>query len=388
MPPRAALVLSSGSIVSGGRRDNVIASGESPATSGCEQLRLASMPTLPLPSDGRWLAIAAQFALVAGLAAVAAWQIDLGSLGHSLADVDPRWLAVALALYVSSRLVHAGEWQLSLARVGRVPFIGLFGALLVGTLVNAVVPAAAGDVVKVQILANRYGLPRAGLVANRGAEAFVNAFVMTFFIILSFALPGESRTPWLLWLLGAAVSVSFVVSVVLLRRASDDPAEWRSLNLLPRRAHSSVVAHWPRVRDGLELMRDGRLLSIVVASNFIGWALDILIFWAFGHAFHLEISIAAFLSVTVVVGLITTFPITFGNAGTYEVALVSALALYGVPAHDGLAFAVGTHVISTAFNILLGLLAMVAMRLRPHEVFGRRRIALSARGVESEVPGS
>src|SRR5262249_31679285 len=96
---------------------------------------------------------------------------------------------------------------------------------------------------------------------------------------------------------------------------------------------------------------------------------DILIYWAFGQAFRLDLPLGAYLSVTVVVALVTIFPITFGNVGTYELAVVGALALYSVPGHDALAYAVSTHLISTAFNIGLGVLAMLVMGIQPAELY-------------------
>jgi uncharacterized membrane protein YbhN (UPF0104 family) len=113
-------------------------------------------------------------------------------------------------------------------------------------------------------------------------------------------------------------------------------------------------------------------LLVTVALNVIGWGADVAISWAFGEAFGLDVPLGAYLAVTSAIAVVTTFPVTFGNAGTYEVAVLGALALYAVPAHDALAFALGTHLVSTAFNVALGLAAMAAMGVRPAEVFRLR----------------
>src|SRR5205823_3774595 len=91
--------------------------------------------------------------------------------------------------------------------------------------------------------------------------------------------------------------------------------------------------------------------------------------WLFGQAFQLDVPIGAYVSLSVAVAVITTFPITVGNIGTYELLLVSVLVLYGVSSPDALAFAIGTHVITAAFNVGLGLAAMWSMRLAPGDVF-------------------
>lgn len=314
-----------------------------------------------------------QAAILGACIALAAWRVDLGEVRKSFAEADYRWLVVAFAIYVVSRVLHAVEWQITLARVGRAPLRGLFGALLVGTFVNAVVPAAAGDLVKIQLVANRYRLSRAGLIGGRGAEAIINAVIMIIAILVSLALPGSagaSRTALLA--LAGVTALAFFGSVLLSRRMPVALPRWGALERLPRRLHGSIAQHWPRFREGLEVMRNVKLLLIVLLLNIVGWGADVAISWAFGEAFGLDVPLGAYLAVTSAIAVVTTFPVTFGNAGTYEVAVVGALALYAVSGHDALAYALGTHLVSTGFNIALGLAAMAAMGVHPSELFRLR----------------
>jgi uncharacterized protein (TIRG00374 family) len=319
-------------------------------------------------SPWTWQAIVA-----AGLLGLAAWQVDLGDLGHTFRDADYHWVPLALAVYVASRVVHTWEWQMTLTKVGRAPFGGMFGAILIGTLVNAVVPASAGDVAKVQIVANRYGLSRSGLIAGRGAESVVDAVIMVLFIGVSFTLPGTgfASTNTLLLMVVAAVA-AFAGVFIASRMLPREFPHWRVFRVLPQRAYDAVAGIWPRVHDGFELVRQPRLLVLAVLLNLFGWGVDITILWTYGQAFHVNIPFAAYLSVTVAVAIITTFPITFGNVGTFEFALLKVLALYSVSGDTALAYAVGVHIFSTVFNIGLGLIAMGVMRVSPQEVFSVR----------------
>lgn len=318
----------------------------------------------------RWLI---QLIVVGVLLAFAVWRIDIRELGGAFAEARYGWLLIALVVYTGSRVVHAWEWQIMLTKVGRAPFFGLFGATLIGTMVNAVVPAAAGDVVKIQIVANRYRLPRAGLIAGRGAEAVVNALIMVVFIVISFTLPAAGfASTTVLWLLAGGTLVAFAGTVFVSHRIPQAAPGWRLLGRLPNRTRRGIESHWPRFREGLEVMRRPKLLAIEVVLNLVGWLVDIIIFWAFGRAFNLHLPLAAYVSVTVVVAIITVFPITFGNVGTYELALLSAFSLYEIPAHDALAYAVGSHLFSTAFNIGLGIAAMWCMGMQPGDLFRLR----------------
>ncbi|MBF6599963.1 MAG: flippase-like domain-containing protein [Dehalococcoidia bacterium] len=308
--------------------------------------------------------------LLVGLLALAYFEIDLHQVAIAFKTARYEFLIAVFAVYVFSRILHAIEWRIALTKVGRAPLLGLFGVLLIGTLVNTVVPASAGDVAKVQIAANRYNLPRAGLVATRGAEAVVNAIMMLVFVALAFALPGASVAPRvLLWLMVAATITLFLVAEAASLLLPEQLPHWRILRPLPERSVAWLRFHWPRFHAGLELIRRPRLLGVTLLLNLVGWGEDVLMIWLYALAFHLALPFGAYVSVAVAVALITTFPVTVGNIGAYEFLVTGVLALYGAGSASALAYAIGTHVFGIVFNVILGLLAVRAMRLRPRDVF-------------------
>jgi uncharacterized protein (TIRG00374 family) len=328
-----------------------------------------------------------QVAIALALLGLALWQIDFADLGRAFNDASYRWLAVAFAIYFLSRVVHAIEWQITLTKVGRAPFTGLFGATLVGTLVNAVIPASAGEAVKVQIVANRYGLSRTGLITGRGAEGVVNALIMVMFIALSFVLPAAGvASGTVLLLLAAGSTGAFAFAAISSNLMPAEYPGWGVFRILPASLQAGVRKRWPRFHEGLELIRNPRLLLIAFVLNIFGWLVDVAIIWAYGQAFHLDVSIGAYLSVAVAVAIITIFPITFGNVGTFELAILHVLQLYGVSGETALAFTVGMHVVSSVFNIGLGLVAMWLMGLRPGELFRLKSTAEKEGPVMPIVP--
>jgi uncharacterized protein (TIRG00374 family) len=315
-----------------------------------------------------------QIVVAATLLALVVWQVDLRDLGHAFRHAEYGWLFVALLIYLVARVVHTWEWQMTLTKVGRAPLSGLFGALLIGSLVNAVVPAAAGDVARMQIVANRYGLSRTGLITGRAAEAVVNAMIMVIFILVSLTLPQTGfASPRVVFLLALGAFGGFVIAALFGNTLPRDVPEWRVLHRLPRRVRVALDHIWPRVHDGLELIRSPRLLLLAIVLNLFGWVVDLAMLWSYGRAFDLDVPWGAYLSVTVAVALITTFPITFGNVGTFEFALLRVLSLYGVASDRALAFAVGTHLFNTLFVIAVGLVAMWRMGVQPGEIFSIRR---------------
>lgn len=287
------------------------------------------------------------------------------------------FLPLAMLVYLASRMVNAWEWQLLLVKVGQPPLLGLFGILLIGTLVNAVLPANLGDVAKIQIAANRYSLPRVGVIAGRAAEAVMNSLVFVFFVMVSVAIVPGGASNRVMWIL-AGITAAFSIAAVLGGRCIPASAPSPVMERLPRSMAVTLAGHWPRIHDGLEVIRRPRLLGWLLIINAFGWAVDILIAWSYGSTFNLAVPFSAYISITVVLALISTVPITFGNIGMWEFGIVGILALYSVPADQALAYAVGTHVLITVFNIGFGLIAMIIMGLKPQELYSLGRTPAQA----------
>jgi uncharacterized protein (TIRG00374 family) len=142
---------------------------------------------------------------------------------------------------------------------------------------------------------------------------------------------------------------------------------------MPDVAEQALRDAWPRLRDGIETLRNERLLAVVVALTVVGYLIEVVLFWAFGQAFGLGLAFTAYVGVTVAVSFVRTFPITFQNIGTYEVVLLGLLAREGASADDAFAYAVATRIFISLSITAMGLLAMWLMRLSPRDVFALRR---------------
>ena len=316
----------------------------------------------------KWLA---QLAVAVALVALAATQMNPKDFVLAFSGIRYEWLAAAVLVYLAGRLLNAWEWQILIMKVGHAPLFGLLGVLLIGTLVNTVFPANLGDVAKIQIAANRYSLSRAGLVAGRGAEAVVNGAIFACFVLVTVALLGGIGAGTLLWALAPALAL-FIAAVLATRAMPEAVPRDRMPRVIPVRWRESIEHHWPRFHDGLEALRHGRVLLRLGLLGLIGWVIDIAINWAYGTAFDLHLPLSSYVLLAVVFGVITTFPITFGNVGSWEFGIVGVLALYGVPADRALAFGVATHVLIAALNLVAGSIAVGLMRVSPSDLFALR----------------
>src|SRR3974377_458228 len=83
-------------------------------------------------------------------------RISLGEAGRALRDANYLYVLPALAVFGLAKLLVARRWKLMMSEFADVPVPPLFGILLVSNLANNVLPVRIGDVIRVQVPAQRY----------------------------------------------------------------------------------------------------------------------------------------------------------------------------------------------------------------------------------------
>ena len=316
-----------------------------------------------------------QLVATAGFVALALWRVDLAGVVEPLRDANYVWAFLALLVYLATRVLDTLRWRIYLAKAGRVPLLDLFGALLIGNFGNNVLPMRAGDLAKIQIVANRYGVSRATLASSVFVvENVMDGITFLALLLVALAVLDIGFVPAaLLWFLAFAAGGGFALAMVASRFFPRRMPDIRLLRLIPADLREALAAAWPRFLDGLEAMRNFRLLGRAACYNLASWLSQAVLFWVFGLALELGLSFSTFIVVMVAVNLVDAFPITFQNLGTYEVAVIELLVVAGAAREEAFAYAVVTHVLTNLWVVALGLVALWLMRVRPSEVFTVQR---------------
>ena len=283
--------------------------------------------------------------------------------GDHLAAVHWEFLAFALALHLLRLFCRAIAWRaiLTAAYPESPPkFRSAFGAYVAGVGVNSIVPARAGDAVKLYLIKHRipdssYATLTPTLVAETLFDFVVGLGLMVWALSLGVLPTHEvySRLPSVEWgfflrhekwtAIGVAVLLTIAVIgfTVFLEKGDDFRA---------------------RVGRGFAILRDPpRLLTRVVVPQAASWGLRIGTVYYFLHAFGVHASIHNALLAMVVDSLATLFPATPGGAGTKQGLIVFLFAGQAVSKAALLAFSVGMNIATVVFNVVIGALALFGM---------------------------
>ena len=134
---------------------------------------------------GRLLRMLLQVGL--GLAALAVffWRVDTGEMFARLGEVDARWAAVALLAFTGSKALHAWRWWHFLGR-SEAPLAPLTGVFLIANMANSLLPLRAGDLLRVEVPARRFGIPRSLLASSVFVvESILDLFAFAILLVVA-----------------------------------------------------------------------------------------------------------------------------------------------------------------------------------------------------------
>ena len=335
-----------------------------------------------------WRFFALQALIPAGVIALLLWRVDLADLKQAVEGADPWYLAMALPLFLAANYIGALRSSLSVRSMGHVPVIPLFQTYLVAYMVNSLVPLRIGDILRVQVMSNRYGLRRAGVTsAVFVTETLLDGAAFTFMFIWTlafFGVPGVIVS--LAWTFSGLLLIGVILAAVFARVELRDGWEDRSpVRLLPSQLRGPLGTLVPEALHGLAILADARLALRAFLLTLAAWTLQAGMYWAFGRALGVHLSLADAVLVMIAGSMIMSVHFVPTSIGIYEGTITGLLAALGLTGGEALAYAIGTHLLLITFGVVTGGVSMWRLKLSAHDLFVLGRTRLVEAPVEAEA---
>ena len=283
-----------------------------------------------------------RLALLGGLGVLTVvFLITLGGGQDALAallTVDLRWIAVGIAIHYSGFVVRGVRWQQLLRALGhRLSWRYAMTLLLSGWFVSALLPARAGDLLRIAIL----GVPNPKHAAvpvadSLGSIVLERALDLVALVVLGagcgFALLRTTMPGWVVAAYGVTILLLGVAAVALLlapallhwlRRWSAQPLWQRAIALAGQLVQSlQTVGRSPLIA-----------LQVIGQSLYI-WLCDALLMWTVLKAMGVDAPLASITFVALTVDIFAAIPLTPGGIGQIEAVNMALLALLPLPAFN------------------------------------------------------
>jgi uncharacterized protein (TIRG00374 family) len=279
-----------------------------------------------------------------------------------LGSVDPLPLALAIGCHLLKTACTSMAWRNVLAAAypeATVRWRSIYGAYLAGVGVNAIVPARAGDAVRI-VLAHRavHGSTYTTVISSTAVLAIFDVAASTTLLVWAVsigALPGLQVLGTLesfdfAWLFARPLLFQLLVAGALI-----------AVTLLAVWLSGHVANLRERIGQAFRVLRPPtRYLGRVAIWQAADWGLRIATIWFLLDAFDIPQSLDHAALVQVSQSMATLLPITPAGIGTEQAFLVYVLS-GAAPASVLLAFSVGAKITITVTNVVAGFTAIALM---------------------------
>ena len=285
------------------------------------------------PPITKYLLLLVKIALLIGLSWYAFYRIDLASAWATLASIPILTLLAAVIMLFLQFVIGSYRLRELLRQMGqeyRLP--AALDAILVGAFFSQTfISFIGGDAVRIWRMI-RSGIPAAtatkSVVLDRiaGLAGAVAIVLVTIPLLLPMLQSFEMK----LGLLLIAVCVLAVTfSVFMLRRLPPRIKTGRILGVL-----------WRFASLGFDIVRTRRGALYVLGLSVLIQVINIFALYVLGEGLSIHMNLGHYFLFMPVVLFLSMLPISIAGWGVREGAMVAALAVVGVPAHESLALSI------------------------------------------------
>lgn len=282
---------------------------------------------------------------VLSVAAVVWWALHQDTPSLPSEPSDLAWLGAAVVGYLfGACALRAERWRLLLQRDGADPQrADVYALTAVGFMGNNVLPARAGDAMRVVLLAPRANATKRSVLGPLIAERILDVFVLLgLFVIVAFGLLDGAELPSTSRLITGAV----VLAVLALAAAAYK---------LHKDGRLHVVAPLTRATARLKGRHGAEALAATVAL----WAAEILVWWAVAEAAGLDLSALEACYLISLASIFVLIPAGPGYAGTLDAAIILGVSAVGHTESEALAYLLLLRLVLLLPITIAGLVALV-----------------------------
>ena len=297
----------------------------------------------------RFALIQALVSLVA-LAAVVWWATKQESPHIPTGSDAIAWVIAGVGLYVVATLVRAERWHQILEHTGvQAKRADCYALTTVGYMGNNVLPARAGEALRVVLLSPRCNAGKRTLISSIVAErvldviALLTIFVVTVYGVLETSEVLPTDRPLLVTAIGILLLAAGAIAIWVLRKHHffERVRDWlRPLADSPR----AVVSRW-----GL----------VLLVGTFLLWTIEASVYWTVAQAIEMDIGIGGALYLVALTNFVAALPAAPGSIGTFDAAVAWGTHRLGVAGSVAVSYVILIRFVLYVPITIVGLVVLV-----------------------------
>jgi uncharacterized protein (TIRG00374 family) len=293
--------------------------------------------------------------------------IAVGILVFLFYDLDlPRTLEVArdlklifiIPILIATTLLvvfKAMRWKTIVSKIKKVLFWPTLSLYATSQLIAVLLPALTGQAGRVILFSRKGNFSKTYAFSTIFLEIVLDGAGLIVLMLLSssvFVFPEEYR--FISYIIGVATLILLILFYVSLHFQKQ--LETLGYNKLRRRSMKVFLVLRKFLRsfnEGISVMKSTDKLFVVSLLTFLSWMAHIVSIYFLFYMFNFDLPIWAAVVVIIINYLALMVPVTPGNIGSFQLAVVAGLNIFKVPKTEAVLFSVILYLVDMLPMIVL-----------------------------------
>lgn len=294
-----------------------------------------------------------------------ALRTDIGAAVDDLLEADYRYLVPAIGMLFVSIWFRAWRWATILTPFLVIRVYALYPYVVIGSMVNNILPARAGELVRTYVLGERYGVRKMVVLGTVAIDRLFDGIALLgIYVVVAFLSDTSSLLTWIAVVGALAFGLISAFFLTMVYRPGFAEATVLKLSsFIPLRFRDKFESSARLFIQGLQPLRNPVVIISVLALSLMAWFCETAMYYVIGFAFDLDEPFHVYLLVAAAANLVIALPPSQGGIGPFELVTREVLVLAGVTASTASAYAVALHAALLLPVIVLGIIFLYLVNL-------------------------
>ncbi|MFI5140634.1 MAG: lysylphosphatidylglycerol synthase transmembrane domain-containing protein [Sphingobacteriales bacterium] len=279
------------------------------------------------------------------------YQADFHEFFLSLKKINLYSLLLCMFFICLSYIARTFMWRITTLPMKKISLSTLFGGIVVGCMVNGVLPFRAGELFRAQYLSSMTGLRRTSAVSTIFIERIMDINSLGCLLVVSFLLGIHGLSQRIVGIVLLIWLIIVVVVALLIINSEKLEKNRHKLTFIPQRL-LEIVFHF---LAPLNQLRDVKKIIYLVLMSLFSWIFTYLSLFALIYHSGVIMKYEAALLLFLFVNLGFLIPAAPGALGVLQLAFWLSLSRFGVPKEQALALSFAYLFVAFMLNTGVGL---------------------------------
>ena len=266
-------------------------------------------------------------------------QVNLEDINRAISNSNFYYILIALLTTYITFILRSIRWKILLDSPSNLKLNKYISTTHIGYFLNNILPFRAGDLGRAKLLSNHSNKIRFSfLLGSLVAEKIIDLWMIGFFSIYLIFF-GFNDVLGLTFSLGILL-LYIITSLIIFGNNSVVNNIQNKFSITKNFVDGYLLVSKNKLKLGI--------VSLLLWSSFVVYMVALL------KSINIHLSFEQYIGITIITGIVTSLPIAPAAIGTYHLAVIYFLSLYGIGIEQSQTAAILLHSIFLLYTIILG----------------------------------